>query len=233
MKTMKKLLPVAIALSAAAAPALAEVSANITATSNYVWRGVSQTGNDAAVQGGVDWASDSGIYAGTWVSTLGGGEPSSETDFYAGWAADLGDSGLGIDLGYIYYAYLDNPNENDFGEIYANISFSIFSAGVSVTTNTGDDNEDSTFDQGDVYVWVAGSFDLGNDWSLGATIGAYEFTNDGDTGVGDVSYQHGQLDLTKSAGDFGDVTLSLSYANEEAQNADDDVITFVSWSKGF
>lgn len=240
MKTMKKLLPVAIALSAISAPALADMSANVTATSNYVWRGVSQTDNGAAIQGGVDYTmGDSGLYAGTWVSTLGGSgstgfgndaNASSETDFYAGWAADLGDSGLGLDVGYIYYAYLDSDGEVDFGEIYANVSFSIVSAGVSYTTNTGDDNEDVGADQGDIYAWIGASVDLGEDWSVGATIGTYAYENDGE----DVTdYSHGVIDLTKSAGDFGDFTLSLSYADEEAQNDDDDVITYVSWSKGF
>jgi len=236
MKTMKKLLPVAIAMSAIATPAMAEFSANIGATSNYVWRGVTQTNNGAAVSGGVDYEHESGIYAGTWVSNVdfGGSEPSSETDFYAGWSTDLGDSGLGLDVGYIYYAYLDSgDDEIDFGEIYVNLSFNVLSAGIAYTSNTGDDNEDGAFDTGDLYYWVGVDFDLGEDWSAGATVGYYDFTNDGDVGVGDISYTNAEAHVTKSAGDFGDFTLTVSYADEDAQNSDDDPITYVSWSKGF
>ncbi|MFP5304085.1 TorF family putative porin, partial [Cobetia sp. SIMBA_158] len=46
----------------------AEVSANVAATSNYLWRGQEQTGGDAAISGGIDYADESGFYAGTWVS---------------------------------------------------------------------------------------------------------------------------------------------------------------------
>ncbi|WPL16427.1 hypothetical protein Thiowin_01381 [Thiorhodovibrio winogradskyi] len=46
------------------------LSANIGAVSNYMWRGVTQTGDGAAVQGGVDAAHESGFSAGTWASNI-------------------------------------------------------------------------------------------------------------------------------------------------------------------
>jgi uncharacterized protein (TIGR02001 family) len=45
-------------------------SANIGAVSNYIWRGVTQTQDGAAVQGGLDVAHESGFYAGTWASNI-------------------------------------------------------------------------------------------------------------------------------------------------------------------
>ncbi len=55
-------------------PAAAEdpynISANIGAVSNYMWRGVTQTQDGAAVQGGLDFKHQSGFYAGTWVSNV-------------------------------------------------------------------------------------------------------------------------------------------------------------------
>lgn len=61
-------------------PALAQgpwsYSANIGAVSNYIWRGVTQTDDGAAIQGGLDVAHESGFYAGTWASNIdwdGGG----------------------------------------------------------------------------------------------------------------------------------------------------------------
>jgi uncharacterized protein (TIGR02001 family) len=53
-------------------------SANIGAVSNYIWRGVTQTGDQAAVQGGIDVAHESGFYAGTWISNVDWDEGSSE-----------------------------------------------------------------------------------------------------------------------------------------------------------
>ena len=48
---------------------------------------------------------------------------------------------------------------------------------------------------------------------------------------GDVNYAHGQIDVTKSAGDWGDFTFTLSKAQEES--GDDDAKFVVSWSKSF
>ena len=54
-----------------AAPAMAgEWSANASVTNNYIWRGLTQSMNNSAVQGGIDFVSDSGFYAGTWVSNV-------------------------------------------------------------------------------------------------------------------------------------------------------------------
>jgi hypothetical protein len=53
-------------------------SANIGAVSNYIWRGVTQTGDQPAVQGGLDVAHESGFYAGTWLSNVDFDEGSSE-----------------------------------------------------------------------------------------------------------------------------------------------------------
>ena len=83
---MKKSLYQAIALSTGlllSGSALAEVTGNIGATSNYLWRGTTQTNDAAAVQGGIDYAHDSGFYAGTWVSNVDfGDETSYELDLY-------------------------------------------------------------------------------------------------------------------------------------------------------
>ena len=51
-------------------PSEHSVSANIGVVSNYVWRGITQTDDKAAVQGGVDYSHSSGFYAGTWVSNV-------------------------------------------------------------------------------------------------------------------------------------------------------------------
>ena len=76
MKTSTKRTILAAAISSAclltAMPSYAEGSftANASATSNYIWRGLTQTTNEAAVQGGIDYAHESGFYAGTWASNV-------------------------------------------------------------------------------------------------------------------------------------------------------------------
>lgn len=53
-------------------------SANIGVVSNYMWRGVTQTGDQAAVQGGIDYSHASGFYAGTWASNVDWDEGAAE-----------------------------------------------------------------------------------------------------------------------------------------------------------
>jgi len=123
----KPLILSALVLSALAAPAAAEVSANFGATSNYIWRGVTLSNEGPAIYGGLDYSHDSGIYAGLWQSSEGA-TGSSETDFYAGFSTEF--SGVSVDVGAIAYKYLQN-DAADFNEIYASVGFGPVSASIA------------------------------------------------------------------------------------------------------
>lgn len=219
MKLNKIALAVGAAVLGLSSVAQAELSANIGATSNYVWRGVTQTSDDAAISGGIDYAHESGVYVGTWISTLGNGG-GEEIDFYAGFGGEAGD--IGYDIGVIYYAY-PSGQDLDFTEIYGSLSFGPATAGIAYTIDTeagGDDDH--------VYYYLSAGHDLDDGWSIGATVGHYDMDGTGN------DYSHAQLDITKSAGDYGDFTLSLSNVFDQDTNAlDNDLVPFVSWSKGF
>ena len=222
------------AASAISAPAMADISTNIGAGSDYVWRGVSQTGNGAAVSGGIDFESDSGFYAGTWISNTSSG--SSETDVYLGYGLGLGEGG-DLTFGYIQYLY-PTVDDANFGEVHVDYAVAGFSVGVALTV-VDDTPDNSVFSSGDVFAYVGYGADLGNDWSIGGTLGSYQFDD------ADVDYSYFQLDLGKSVGEFGDLTFSVSVADaDEVIDIDDDAslgdgfvdsdpLTFVSWSKGF
>ncbi|MEM8634961.1 MAG: TorF family putative porin [Pseudomonadota bacterium] len=101
-----------------------EFSANVAITTDYTFRGISQSASDAAIQGGFDWATDS-FYIGTWGSTVDFNDDlsnpitgesisdgsSTEIDFYAGFTPSVGD--VGLDFGVIYYLYPDAPDGDD------------------------------------------------------------------------------------------------------------------------
>lgn len=167
--------------------ALADLSANAAVASNYIWRGVSQTTDQAAGQGGIDWGSDSGLYAGTWVSNVNfGADDGYEMDVYAGFAGEAGS--IGYDVGVITYQYPVTPNFN-FTEVYVSGSISGFTVGLATTVDAASGNEGGVFDEGDLY--INGSFDFTagkSDVSLYA--GSYSFDNDGAVGVGEVDYVH-------------------------------------------
>ncbi len=236
--------------------ALAELSANIGVTSNYVWRGATQTQNGPAIQGGVDWEGESGLYIGTWVSNVDFGTiidvedaeglddlsllsvrsgSEYEADFYIGWGFDFNEH-VALDVGYVYYHYGLIESGFDFGEVYANASFLWFDVGVYYTINDQADGEAedvSPFVAGDLNFYGAAAFEIIESWSLGLLLGHYKFTNDGAFMDADYDYSYGQIDLTKSAGDFGDVTLSVSAADNENADGNDNTKLFISWVKSF
>ncbi len=196
--------------------AMAEVSANIGITSNYVFRGLTESDDDAAVQGGVDYNHASGLYLGTWVSSLGGGGD-YEIDGYFGFANELS-SGFGYDLGYVYYAY-PRADDSDAGEIYLNLSFSQFSAGVAYVINADDSDWEKTLSYE-----LGAEFPVAADMSLGAQIG-YVDPNPSD----DTNYTWWSLSLNKatSMGDF-----SFAYVQNDLDD-DDDPRFLVSYTMNF
>lgn len=193
---MKKslLLAAAIAASLTSGVATADVSANAGVFSNYIWRGVTQTADAAAGQGGIDWGNDAGIYAGVWTSTIAGGQ---EVDVYAGFSGEAG--GLGYDLGAITYQYPNGPTAN-FTEIYVSGTFSVVTVGAALTVDAASANKGATFDEGDLYVNASIDYPLGNsDISLYG--GSYMFDNDGGT-AGNADYNHFGASISKDGFTF-------------------------------
>ncbi len=98
------------------------LSANVALTNDYIFRGVTQTDGDAAIQGGVD-VSCGIFYAGVWGSNVDfGTDTTVEVDFYAGIKTEY--KGITFDLGAIVYAYDDADDVVEFklgasGEIYS------------------------------------------------------------------------------------------------------------------
>lgn len=138
------------------------VTANVSLATDYVWRGVSQTDQAPAIQGGFDWSNESGFYIGTWGSNVDFSDSSSlELDVYAGWETELS-SGLGLDFGLIQYTYHDDGSDSDFTELYAGLSYSNFSGAVS-----------RDFDNKTTYLEVGYDTTIGQDIGLGLHVGKY------------------------------------------------------------
>ena len=110
----------------AAAPDPGPVTANVTLASQYRYRGISQSNSLPAIQGGFDYAHESGFYIGNWnssISWIGDGYNTStqtpyaaspnvsapiEMDFYAGYKKEITE-GLTLDVGLLQYYY---PTKN-------------------------------------------------------------------------------------------------------------------------
>lgn len=111
-----------VALSGAAMAQELKIAPNIAFTTDYVFRGVSQTQGDPAVQGGLD-ASYGVLYAGVWASNVDFGvkDPDMEIDLYAGVKPTVGDTSF--DFGVLYYGYRKDkngaPGANSYTELKA------------------------------------------------------------------------------------------------------------------
>ena len=129
----------------AAVPAFAQdapaspftITGGATLTSDYRFRGISQTNKRFAVQGTLGVAHSSGLYVGTWGSSIddyvaNGGD--QEIDLYGGYKKTF--NGTTMDVGLLYYYYPGSGGINsDFFEPYANLSHSFGPLGVKVGGN--------------------------------------------------------------------------------------------------
>ncbi|MCS5589094.1 MAG: TorF family putative porin, partial [Candidatus Thioglobus sp.] len=101
----------------------AEVEFNGALSTDYIWRGMSQTGGEAALSGGLDVTSSKhGGYVGAWASGVDfESEANKEVDYYFGYT-DESARGVSFDVGYISYNY---PTEGElkFEEIYVGLAY--------------------------------------------------------------------------------------------------------------
>ena len=172
--TKKIAMAAAVAAALTSGAASAEVTANAGFFSNYIWRGVTQTNDQAAGQGGIDWSGGPGFYLGTWVSNVdfSGGGDGYEMDVYGGWGGEAG--GFGWDLGVITYQYPIDPSGSNFTEVYATGSIAGFTAGIWYTVDKASQLADPNGKDDDIYVYGAYDFTaMDIDYSL--YIGNYSF----------------------------------------------------------
>jgi len=206
----------------AATPAASDftLSANLTLASQYRYRGLMQTNNKPAIQGGFDLTHASGFYLGNWnssISWLGDSNPDVsapvEMDFYGGYKGNLAE-GVPVDLGILQYYYPgDFPSgytSPDTTELYAGIGYGplMFKYSIALTNLFG--FADSKYSQ---YFDVAANVDTGV-WglTLNAHVGRQLVKN-----VDNGSYTDWKLGLTK---DFGQgLSVSLAYLDTNADRA--------------
>ena len=210
-------------------------SANVGIVSDYQYRGISQTSEKPALQGGFDFAHDSGFYVGVWGSNVSwlqdlapGSNNSLELDIYAGYATEVGP--IGIDVGLLQYYYpgkynaawkaeaeLDNPNTLE-GYVGLSWEFVSFKYSHSFTDLFGaiDSKNSQYFD-------LSASYELMDGLTLDAHYGYQKIKNGSD-------YADWKLGVTKSLGGFD---IGLHYVDTDikgVKEAEDRVILSVSKS---
>ena len=140
------------------------VSANVTLTSDYVYRGITQTNEDPAIQGGFDYSHESGFYLGVWASNLefnvGTDDAASiEVDVYGGLSGTF-QNGMGWDVGALYYFYPNQDEDGgadyDFLELYGSLSYE-WDTEYSPAADIGVAYSADFYGEDDTGVWIHGS----------------------------------------------------------------------------
>jgi uncharacterized protein (TIGR02001 family) len=219
---MKKLLATAAFAAMALSPNIAKAdsainyddidfSANVGLFSEYVFRGITQSDESLALQGGFDVSHINGLYAGIWGSNVDfndGDEAHLEIDIYAGYSGAV--ENFSYDFGVIYYAYpgAENELDYDFWETALSVGydFDIFSASASINYSP-----DYFGDSDDAFYYAAG-IDIPVTENIGFSthIGFQEIDKNSEFGVED--YIDWSVGLSYSVADFD---ISLQYIDTD------------------
>jgi uncharacterized protein (TIGR02001 family) len=184
-----------------------EVSFNAALTSDYRYRGISQSRLDPALQGGADYVHNpTGLYVGTWLSTIkwtkdAGGSGNVEWDVYGGKRGKLSED-VSYDVGGLYYFYPDNglhPSANTF-ELYGQLGYGPAYVKYSHALTNLFGTADS---RGSGYLDVGANIDVATGLVLNLHVGRQEVRHNGS-----LSYTDYKVGLTK---DLGICSVSLAY----------------------
>jgi uncharacterized protein (TIGR02001 family) len=220
----------ALALAGSAATAHAgSSSGSVAVTSDYLFRGVSQTGRKPALQGGVTWTADNGTYAGAWGSSIGwlsdadpGVSSQVELDGFLGYSGAIGDSGVGYDVGANYYWYPgDYPagfNSPDTLELYAGVTWKILSAKYYHSTTDLFGVPDS---KGSGDLDVAANWEFTPGWTLDAGVGRQWVKRNRD-----LDYGYWKLGVTRRFG--SGFSVAASYNDTDLNGLDDAFVLSLS-----
>ena len=226
----------ATALIAAALPVSADdatsphtFSANIGLFSDYVFRGITNTNEDPALQGGFDYSHSSGFYLGAWASNIefnaGTSDSASlEIDGYGGFANTFS-NGIGYDVGAVFYGY---PSQNEdsgggdynYWEFYGKLNYTWENASLSPSVETGVYYSPDFFGEDGDGVYVFGTFgiSLPADFSPYVTVGWQDVEGDKTSGPNGFDYFHYAIGVSKSLGMF---TADLSWQEADLSGCSD------------
>jgi len=211
----------ALLLTAASGAANAldlSLSGNVAITTDYILRGISQTEERPALQGGFDAATDIGLYAGIWGSNVtydkitdGASNANLEMDYYAGYTNTAFCEDCAYKIGLIYYQYFGD-HTIDYFEVAGSYAFKGFTVGFyyspeylgNATTNAvGGDEVDYW------YPYVNYSYALPWwDLSLGLHVGYATMSEEGVFEPNDDNYTDWSAGLSKV---IKDVTFAVTY----------------------
>jgi len=229
-------LPGAVLAEEAASPHT--ITGNLTFSTDYIFRGVSQTMGNPAIQGGFDYAHSSGLYLGTWASNVSGTQYTNanmEWDFYGGYASKINDD-LGYNVGAIYVLYPDGvtgpaPNKKwNTTEVYGGVTWKWINVKASYTltnwygigkdggfipthidtgASSADDPANPDDSKGSLYLEANLSYELPGQFVLIGHVGNQTIEN-----YKELDYIDYKIGVSKAYGGFN---FTLAYTDTDAE----------------
>ena len=216
------------------------IAANVTVVNDYRYRGISQSNFKPAIQGGFDYAHESGFYIGNWNSSIswisdaygqnGGvsGKNASlgtvsapiEMDFYAGFKKELIGEGFASDIGFLQYYYPNSGIPN--------------SAGLAANPNTSEIYVAQNFTFGPVTGFAKVSYAVSTLFGTANSTGSYypDLTLNYDTGVwglalnGHVGYQYVAGNQPANATTYANANISQGNVSNST------IYSYTDWKLG-
>jgi len=189
-----------------------------TLTSDYVFRGISQSQESAALQGSVNVGHESGFYAGVWGSSVDFTPKDSdfeddanfEVDLYVGYGWEFGE-GFSGDVSLVRYVYpgTEEGFDYDYNELIGKFGYNDF-----IFFTVGYSNDVFNTSETGIYYGLSGSYALPW-WELELTGEVGRYTLDEDTGFED--YTHYGVGIGRS---FGPVSTSINWVNTDGNGED-------------
>ncbi len=205
-----------------------EYSANVALTTNYMYRGFTQTSEGPAIQGGFDVGHSSGLYAGTWASSLefgaGDDDTNLEIDFYGGYASEFS-NGFSFDIGGLYYFYpntdADSGGDFDFFEVYSSLDYTFADAMLEPTIGVSVAFSPDYFGEDGDSIYVNPTLGLSLPYGMSFTLGYGHLDVDGDktSGPAGFDYDHYYVGISK---DWNIFTLDATYYDADSDCGTDD-----------
>ena len=197
-----------------------EFGATIAFTTNYMFRGITQTDNKPAGQGEINYAYNPlGFYAFIWGSNVdfNDGDTNIEIDYGFGFAGEFS-SKLGWDVGFLYYNYPDSSIEPnyDYLELYVGISYTLENLPMSPSVGGKFSYSPDYFGEDGDAIYIEGdiSFNLPYDIALAFHVGYLDV--DGEDTTGPAGYDFADYSVGLSKEIFG-LDADLTYTNTADQ----------------
>ena len=206
---------VAASLLATGAAAHAEIttSGSVAFTSDYKYRGISQTSGGPAVQGGLTASHDSGLYFAVWGSSINFTDSGLEIDPSIGYTFSSGD--VTYDVGVLYYGYpsANDPDELNFTEFYGSVAFGGAKVGLAYTPDYTGAFEDH------IYAYVSYGTEIGG-FGLSTSLGYNKLLDSKDSfiaGKDDDNYIDYKIGVSK---EIAGLAVEVAYIGSDLKKSD-------------